>query len=141
MNNKGSITVEMTLIFPIIIMVISLVILFSMYISDVVCVRENLEEYAITNCNIKNTNDSIKSDINKRLKNDTLISKINSIDVNDSKNKKVINVNMVANMIFFNMKFEEEINVKMENKNNKDYLIRVKVITDTFNSTKDNLKQ
>ncbi len=134
---SGSMTVEMSMLFPLIIIVISSMLLFAFYMNDIVCVRASAQEYGI----IANTSDKSKEDLENEfydsIKRETIVADIKNVKVNKSSNNVKITTVLSFGLPVFNISRIDEISVIMHEKSNKDYIVYAKVAIDTISRLKN----
>lgn len=133
---SGSMTVEMSMLFPLIIIVISSMLLFAFYMNDIVCVRASAQEYGI----IANTSDKSKEDLENEfydsIKRETIVADIKNVKVNKSSNNVKITTVLSFGLPVFSISRIDEISVIMHEKSNKDYIVYAKVAIDTISRLK-----
>lgn len=126
----GSITVEMTLVFPVVLLSIFAIIMLGFYMNDIVCTRGIFQQYGI----ISNMNDydeaSFRNELTNALSDTLIVSEINNLNINKGKNKTNIEVDIGMDVKFFGIKKVNRIRVEMCNENNREFVTGAKVVID-----------
>ena len=92
---SGSLTIEMSMLFPIIIMVVLTIMMLVFYMNDIICVRAAAQQYGII-CNTdEKSENEIYSDYINRIKSDVIIAKIKSVDIKKDDEKTNIKINPI----------------------------------------------
>lgn len=130
---SGSLTVEMSMLFPIIIMVILTIMMLFFYMNDIICVRAAAQQYGII-CNTdEKSENEIYSEYMNRIKADVIIAKIKSVDIKKDDEKTNIKTSMSFELPIFNIRKSDNINITMYDKDNRMFIVRTKVAIDTVN--------
>ncbi|MCI5602805.1 MAG: TadE family protein [Lachnospiraceae bacterium] len=130
---SGSLTVEMSMLFPIIIMVILTIMMLVFYMNDIICVRAAAQQYGII-CNTdEKSENEIYSEYMNRIKADVIIAKIKSVDIKKDDEKTNIKTSMSFELPIFNIRKSDNINITMYDKDNRMFIVRTKVAIDTVN--------
>lgn len=130
---SGSLTVEMSMLFPIIIMVILTIMMLVFYMNDIICVRAAAQQYGII-CNTdEKSENEIYSEYMNRIKADVIIAKIKSVDIKKDDEKTNIKTSMFFELPIFNIRKSDNINITMYDKDNRMFIVRTKVAIDTVN--------
>ncbi len=129
---EGSITLELSLLFPIIFFSVMSIIYMIFYVSDIINIRSMLQQYAISESMIYKTQENIKNDLYSRLNGEMFIVNITDIDVN--KNDNITNVDVGVNMEgnFFGIFMQDRIKTDVYNESNRQYIVRIKALIDTI---------
>lgn len=134
---NGSITLEMTLVFPIVILSIFAIVILGFYLNDVVCSRAIFQQYGI----ISNMNEkdeiTLKSELQDLINNSLIISKINNLNINREDNKTNIQADISINVNFWGINKVTEINVEIQNTNNKEFVTGAKVAIDILGGNQE----
>ena len=138
-SKNGSITVEMSMLFPVIVIVISSIVFLIFYMNDIVSIRASAQEYGIISNSSNKSENDIYVEFYDSIKTETIIAKINKIEVTKNKEKTKIKTSISFDFLFFNLSRKDEITVNMLNVNNRDYVTQTKVILDIIRNIK-NLK-
>ena len=133
---NGSMTVEMTVIFPLILMTIITLVYMIYYINDIVCTSAILQKYAILSDASNKTEDDIKNEILIKIKNESLIAEIGNIKVNKGEEETNICVEMNFSLGFFGIIRNDKIEIEMVNISTKDYLTTTKAIFDMIRESR-----
>lgn len=132
-NLSGSLTVEMSMLFPIIIMVIFTIMMLIFYMNDIICVRSAAQQYGII-CNTdEKSENEIYSEYMNRIKADVIIAKIKNVDIEKDDEKTNIKTSLSFELPIFNIRKSDNINITMYNKDNRMFIVRTKVAMDTVN--------
>lgn len=127
---EGSVTVEMSILFPIILFVILTVLLFTFYVNDIVCIRATVNQYAVIANNLNKTNNDIVKELQEELKEVPLIVKVKEIQADKKENKTKIKVKISFKSGFWNMDRHDTINVTMHSEDNTSFVVKAKVLFD-----------
>ena len=112
---SGSLTIEMSMLFPIIIMVI--------------VHKQTDYEWA----SWEKSENEIYSDYINRIKADVIIAKIKSVDIKKDDEKTNIKTSLSFELPIFNIRKSDNINITMYDKDNRMFIVRAKVAMDTVN--------
>jgi hypothetical protein len=123
---KGSITLEMSIVFPIVFVVILLVLLIGFYMSDIVCIRAVMQKEVL----MANERNIEESEIYKEIKDIRILSNIDNILVWEKNNYVYVKVDVSAKFPILNIYKRESIEVNNCKENNKDYVVNTKIIFD-----------
>lgn len=130
---SGSLTIEMSMLFPIIIMVVLTIMMLVFYMNDIICVRATAQQYGII-CNTdEKSENEIYSDYINRIKADVIIAKIKSVDIKKDDEKTNIKTSLSFELPIFNIRKSDNINITMYDKDNRMFIVRAKVAMDTVN--------
>lgn len=130
---SGSLTIEMSMLFPIIIMVVLTIMMLVFYMNDIICVRAVAQQYGII-CNTdEKSENEIYSDYINRIKADVIIAKIKSVDIKKDDEKTNIKTSLSFELPIFNIRKSDNINITMYDKDNRMFIVRAKVAMDTVN--------
>lgn len=130
---SGSLTIEMSMLFPIIIMVVLTIMMLVFYMNDIICVRVAAQQYGII-CNTdEKSENEIYSDYINRIKADVIIAKIKSVDIKKDDEKTNIKTSLSFELPIFNIRKSDNINITMYDKDNRMFIVRAKVAMDTVN--------
>lgn len=130
---SGSLTIEMSMLFPIIIMVVLTIMMLVFYMNDIICVRAATQQYGII-CNTdEKSENEIYSDYINRIKADVIIAKIKSVDIKKDDEKTNIKTSLSFELPIFNIRKSDNINITMYDKDNRMFIVRAKVAMDTVN--------
>ena len=133
---KGSVTIEMSLLFPIVVFVIIVVMLMSFYVSDIVSIRAKIYEYCAMQEESDKTESEIKNELQKKLKDYTIIAEIKSVNVKRKNDKLEMSVKIEYDFGYFNMHNKDTISAVTYSENTRDYIIRQKAIIDAVKDIK-----
>lgn len=133
----GSMTVEMSILFPFITLVIATVILLIFYINDITCIRASAQEYGIISITSEKSEKEICNEIYNSIETETIIANISGINVKKNDEKTTININVTFTLPMFRLVRKDVINVEMYNDNNRKYVINAKVVIDIINKIKN----
>lgn len=130
---SGSLTIEMSMLFPIIIMVVLTIMMLVFYMNDIICVRAAAQQYGII-CNTdEKSENEIYSDYINRIKADVIIAKIKSVDIKKDDEKTNIKTSLSFELPIFNIRKSDNINITMYDKDNRMFIVRAKVAMDIVN--------
>ena len=130
---SGSLTIEMSMLFPIIIMVVLTIMMLVFYMNDIICFRAAAQQYGII-CNTdEKSENEIYSDYINRIKADVIIAKIKSVDIKKDDEKTNIKTSLSFELPIFNIRKSDNINITMYDKDNRMFIVRAKVAMDTVN--------
>ena len=130
---SGSLTVEISMLFPIIIMVILTIMMIVFYMNDIICVRAASQQYGII-CNTdEKSENEIYSEYMNRIKADVIIAKIKSVDIKKDDEKTNIKTSLSFELPIFNIRKSDNINITMYDKDNRMFIVRTKVAMDMVN--------
>lgn len=127
---SGSMTVEMSMLFPVIIIVILAIIMFVFYINDVICVRAAAQKYGIISNTDEKSESEIYNEYMKNIKSDVIIAQIRSVDIKKDDEKTNIKTVLGFKLPIFNIRKSDNINVTMYDKDNRSYIVRAKIAMD-----------
>lgn len=133
-NRDASITVEVSILFPIVIFAIITIIYMALYLGDVVSVRAVVQQYAVLESNYNKSETDMMSEIGNNIRSEVLISDITDIDVEKYKEKTGITIGMKVKIGFFDIFMSDKIKVTMYSENNCQYIVKSKVIIDTLSN-------
>lgn len=133
---EGSLTVEMSLLFPIIVFVIVGVLLFNFYICDIVGARAYLYQYSITNSCENMEIEEVKQELLQELEKQMLVAKISQIRIQEQQDEWSVSVKMLVDIGFLEIKKESTINYKMQTVDKRSFLVKSKVLIDTIEDVK-----
>ena len=125
---EGNITIEMSLIFPIIIVIIATMIMCSFYRSDLVSIRAVLYKYDIYG---KGT-DEIKNEIYNEICSSVIVAKPRDVVVGNGEEECEIIAKIGYSQGFFNISRDDVIKVKKYQLDNHKFIIKEKVVADTI---------
>lgn len=133
-NNKlkGSITVEMCIVFPIIVFVIFVLSIASVYYSDVVSARAYLEKKIVRNLEENKDIKDIENEIYNELQSLTIIADFKNLKFYEANNEVRINVDISSKIDLLNIKFNNTIDVKIYEEDNRSYVVKNKVVFDNL---------
>lgn len=133
-NNKlkGSITVEMCIVFPIIVFVMLVLSIASVYYSDVVSVRAYLEKKIVRNLEENKDIKDIENEIYNELQSLTIIADFKNLKFYEANNEVRINVDISSKIDLLNIKFNNTIDVKIYEEDNRSYVVKNKVVFDNL---------
>lgn len=127
---RASITLEMSMILPVVLMVIIFIMSLGFYMSDMVCIRAVMQRKVIMAGERELTEQNIYSEINESL----LITRLEDIDIiKDEKNIR-IRTTVFVQIPMLNIRKKENIEVNGHIKSNKDYIVNAKVAFDIMES-------
>lgn len=129
---RGSITIEMTYIFPIVLMIILILCTLSLYLSDIVSMRAFLQSYVLIEAEGKKTESELEKELKNKLKNYTYITEITSVDVEKENDKLKVNVSYNPSIKILDIKLKDKIEVTGYSENNREYILRSKVFMDVI---------
>lgn len=132
----GSVTVEMALVFPIVVFVVVSIMMMSFYMSDLVCVRTKIYEFGILYGKENTTEEELKIKLQKDLKNQMIVANLKSVRVKRMDHKMKMSVSIGYDFKYFVIKKQDTINADIVSENSKEYLIRQKVIIDAVKDIK-----
>ena len=133
---EGSLTVEMSLLFPIIVFVIVSVLLFNLYICDIVGARAYLYQYSITNSCENMEIEEVKQELLQELEKQMLVAKISQIRIQEQQDEWSVSVKTLVDIGFLEIKKESTINYKMQTVDKRSFLVKSKVLIDTIEDVK-----
>ena len=129
---RGSITIEMTYIFPIVLMIILILCTLSLYLSDIVSMRAFLQSYVLIEAEGNKTESELEKELKNKLKNYTYITEITSVDVEKENDKLKVNVSYNPSIKILDIKLKDKIEVTGYSENNREYILRSKVFMDVI---------
>lgn len=129
---RGSITIEITYIFPIILMIILMLCTLSLYLSDIVSMRAFLQGYVLVKAERNKTESELEEELKNKLKNYTYITEITSVDVKKENDKLKVNVSYNPSIKMLDIKIKDKIEVTGYSENNREYILRSKVFMDVI---------
>ena len=129
---RGSITIEMTYIFPIVLMIILILCTLSLYLSDIVSMRAFLQGYVLVKAERNKTESELEEELKNKLKNYTYITEITSVDVKKENDKLKVNVSYNPSIKMLDIKIKDKIEVTGYSENNREYILRSKVFMDVI---------
>lgn len=127
---EGSFTVEMSILFPVILLVIVTMISFAFYINDLVCIRATVNRYAAAADNRGKTVDEIIGELQAELEKETLITDIKRIRAEDKKSKTEIGIDIHFKLGFWKIDKNNVINVTMHTEDTVSFIVKAKVFMD-----------
>ncbi|MBQ3545506.1 MAG: pilus assembly protein [Lachnospiraceae bacterium] len=129
---RGSITIEMTYIFPIVLMIILILCTLSLYLSDIVSMRAFLQSYVLIEAEGNKTESELEKELKNKLKNYTYITEITSVDVEKENDKLKVNVSYNPSIKILDIKLKDKIEVTGYSENNREFILRSKVFMDVI---------
>lgn len=138
-NNSldGYLTVEMCIIFPIIIILVLGIIYTSFYLHDVIVVNEKLREYEVIYNEKGSSTNNIKDNLERELKETMLIGKIIGLQLEEVSNKVIINLKIEYNILFLNLKINESYAAELEKLSRAGFMRKVKVLFDIISGLQE----
>lgn len=140
-NNKlfnksysGSITIEMSMLFPIIILVIFTMMILVFYVNDIICIRASAYKYGILSSTDEKSEDEISKEFMNNIKSEVIIAKIKNIEIEMDNDRTKIKTTIGFELPVFNIVKSDSISVTMYNKDNRKYVVRTKVAMDIVSS-------
>lgn len=130
MSQEGSFTVEMSILFPIILLIIVTMISFAFYINDLVCIRAMVNRYAASTDNRGKTVDEIIRELQTESEHETLIVDIKRIRVENKKGKIEIGIDVHFKLGFWETDKNNVINVTMQTEDTTSFIVKAKVFMD-----------
>lgn len=135
---EGSFTVEMSMLFPIILFVIVAMLFFVFYINDLVCIRSVVNRYTVTLDNNRDkTGDEIVNELLEELKDETLIVNIKDIKIDKQRSKTVIRIDINFRFGYWRIDKNNAINVNIHTEDNISFIVKTKVFMDIAKSIKE----
>lgn len=129
---RGSITIEMTYIFTIILMVILIICTLSLYLSDIVSIRVYLQGYVCVEAESNKSEGEMENEIKKELKNYTYIATVTNVDIKKDNDKVKVNVSFNPSIKMININVDDSIEVIGYIENNRKYIVKTKVLIDAI---------
>lgn len=127
---NGNITLEMSIIFPVVFVVIIFILFIGFYMSDIVCIRAVMQRELI----IMSKNEISEEEIIEDIKSSTIISNIDNVRINKKGNYVYIEGDIYVEFPILSIHKKENIKVGSAIKTNKDYVVSVKVIFDIIDN-------
>lgn len=131
-TSNGNITIEMSIVFPIILAVIFFILFMGFYMNDIVCIRAVIQKDII----LINKNEMYDEEVVNDIKTAAIISDIENININKKHNNICIEADIKAVFPFFNICKKERVKVSSLIENNKDYVVKAKVVFDIIDNYK-----
>lgn len=133
---EGSFTVELSMLFPIIILVIAAIMVFTLYMNDMVCIRTSVNRYILNVAEQDKTDREIEALLQEKLKNQTLILNVKNVESDELKHKKRISVNVDFKFNFLNIDKRAAITVTTNTGDITSFLRNAKVFMDITENLK-----
>lgn len=127
---RGSITIEMSYVFPIILIVILIMGILSLYLSDIVSMRAYLQTYICVEVKSDKTEETMENELKNNLKDYTYITKVTDIHVIKEKDILKVKVNLSSKIM--DIILNDSMEVKGYIENNREYLVKTKVFIDSI---------
>lgn len=129
---RGSITVESSLVFSMILIIILMLCILSLYLSDVVSIRAYLQTYVCIEAKGNKSVDVMENEIKNELKNYTYITDITNVNIKKMDDILKLKVDYNLENKIMDIKLNNNIEVTGYIENNREYLVRAKVFIDSI---------
>lgn len=133
---KGSFTVELSLLFPIILFVIVTILVFALYVNDLVCVRAFVNRYVLTANELNKADDEIVKELQEELENKILVVSIKNLEAEQQKNKTKISVDVNFKFGILNIDRQDVVTVTVPAQDIPFFVVKAKVLIDTAEKLK-----
>lgn len=133
---RGSITVEVSMIFPLVLFSVISIIVLVFYLNDVVTARAVAYEYGIISNTSNLSEEEVCEEVYNKLSDITIISDVNNIIVKKLDNKTKIEAEVSMRYKIFNIYKSSKIKVEIYNESNREYIIKAKTAIDILNRVK-----
>lgn len=127
-TERGSITIEMALLFPLVIFVIMFFIMSTYYLQDIISIRAYL-----SGNELEEITESEKNELYQEVKNLTTVVDVRDINLTETNHGYQIVVRTKLHIPFWKFLSTDSIEVNIEKKSNYQDIIKEKVIIDTVN--------
>lgn len=126
MSIRGNITLEMSIIFPVVLVVLFFILFMGFYMNDILCIRAVMQKDII----LINKNEMSGDEMVNDIKTSVIISDVDNIKISKKDNYISIEADINAKFPFLNICKKETVIVSSLIKNNADYVVKAKVIFD-----------
>ena len=139
MNRKGkaSVTLEASLLMPLIIMLLISILCFSEYVSDVVGARAILQEYAVSVPATVSVGVVSEEELTKALREGLLITDLCEAEVLSGKEGDFCRIRLQWKVPFFEILHKDILQEKVMMEKNRDHILRQKVLMDVLELQKN----
>ncbi len=125
---KAMYTVEMSILFPVILFVIIGGIYLAFYVHDMTVARAVISKYCNEMAGQALSSDDIAKEVEKVITDHMILAQINSIKLSKNNDQIEVKVNIGYDIVFWNIKKTENINVVFNNINSSNYIRKVQVV-------------
>lgn len=126
----GNITLEMSIIFPVIFVVIIFILFIGFYMSDIVCIRAVMQRELI----MINRNEISEDEAINNIKASVIVSDIDVVKISKKGNYLYVEGDIYFKFPILNIYKKESIKVSSHIQNSKDYVVNMKVVFDIIDS-------
>lgn len=130
MYQEGSFTVEMSILFPVILLVIVAMLSLAIYINDLACIRATVNRYAVSQNNKGKSVDEIIKELQTELESETLIVDIKKIRAENKKSITDIGIDIQFKFGIWKIDKNNAINVSMHTEDAISFIVKAKVFID-----------
>lgn len=127
---KAMYTIEMSILFPIVLFVIIGGIYLAFYVHDVTVARAMIAKYCNEAAGQMPSSDDIAKGVKESITNQMILGQINSIKSSKNSEQITVVVNINYDIVFWNINKVESINVVFNDINSPNYIRKVQVIID-----------
>lgn len=127
---KAMYTIEMSILFPVILFVIIGGIYLAFYVHDMTVARAVISKYCNETAGQALSSDDITKEIKKVITSHMILGQINSIKSSKNNEQIVVEVNIGYDIIFWNINKLENVKVVFNNINSSNYIRKVQVVID-----------
>lgn len=124
------------MLFPIIILVIAAIMVFTLYMNDMVCIRTSVSRYILNVAEQGITDRELEELLQENLKAQTLILTVKDVESDELKHKKKFSVNVDFKLGFFNIDRQAVVTVTTNTEDITSFLINAKVFMDMTENLK-----
>ena len=130
---RGNITIEMSYVFPIIIIIILIMCNLALFLSDIVSMRTYLQNYIFTEAKSNKTEDIMENDLKNKLKSYTYITKITNVNIDKEKEIMKVKVDYNLESKIMDINLSDSIEAEGYIESNREYIVRTKILVDLIN--------